>query len=121
MSSIFDELSDSAIETEREMPPTVLSLLTDTSPDNEAEPSPAAKQPAKKQRRLRKQPAKTMVHRRGYASASVEYSREVSDTAKTVNAHNGHIVNGNESVGVHQGTSRDGVSRVKVDCSRHQN
>jgi hypothetical protein len=49
MSSISDELSDTAVKIESEIFPTVPSLLTiDTSPDNETEPSPVAKQPAKK-------------------------------------------------------------------------
>jgi hypothetical protein len=47
MPSIFNELSDTAVETERQTTPIV---PMDTSPDNEIEPtSPvAAKEPAKK-------------------------------------------------------------------------
>lgn len=48
MSSISDELPDTAVETESEIFQTVPSLLTDTSPNNETEPSLAAKQPANK-------------------------------------------------------------------------
>jgi hypothetical protein len=62
MSSILDdlsELSDTAVETECEMSPTVPSLPTDTSPDNN-EPSPVPTKPAKKRGRPRKQPAKTI-------------------------------------------------------------
>jgi len=59
MPSIFNEISDTAVETEHETTPIV---PMDTSPDNEIEPtSPvAAKEPAKKWGRPRKQPSKTI-------------------------------------------------------------